>query len=121
LAIFALVFSLQILLSAGQPSTLTSAIIPNPNCLSNDSQGTCTLCSIGYFLNNGYCYPVNPNCADYSMNNGTCLSCPSNAILESPLCIIINPTCADGSTSVCTSCSSDYVPLSGFCVLLSTF
>ena len=120
LVIFSLVLILEILLCTTQ-SMGSSPIIPNPYCSATDNKGTCVNCSVGYYLNLGYCYIANSNCENYNMNNGACTSCSNYAILEPPLCIIFSPTCADGSTGTCTDCSDGYVPLSGFCVQQSSF
>ena len=58
---------------------------PIPFCQVNNSAGVCTRCILGYYLNNGLCFPCGSGC-DVCSSSTECLHCNDSFVLSDGIC-----------------------------------
>lgn len=84
-----------------------------------NSNGLCTNCISGYFINNGLCSPNIPNCQSFDPNTALCLTCASGFYLTSnSQCSRLPQYCLTADRNgACLSCSQGYSIAGQICVI----
>ncbi|BFU23647.1 protein kinase domain containing protein [Entamoeba histolytica] len=96
------------------------------NC-KNYTDGVCTDCSSGYYLNNSLCKScstLDSNCQSCSTNSAVCLVCKNKYYPNGSGCsTCASKNCGDDcntSNGICTTCINNYYPINGICKSCST-
>jgi hypothetical protein len=75
------------LATTGLTTTTTTTRI-DPNCLTSLPSGTCLQCASNFYLSQGICRQVSPNCQAWDNFTGSCTSCVSGYSLIGGACVL---------------------------------
>ena len=85
----------------------------DPNC-ANVTNGVCQKCSKGFYLLNGKCQLIDPQCKNFDMTLLECTQCYSGYNLAAnKKCVVAPPSttmvgCAEIKNNTCVKCARDY-------------
>jgi hypothetical protein len=77
------------------------------NCSSYNFDGSCRLCTQGFYLTNNRCINITNRCVTYDSNN-TCIECAPTYTLVGVECRLLISNCNQYFNGLCSQCESSY-------------